>query len=137
MIDRRTLLTALPASTLALTTVASSAPVDPVVTLYREWLAARAEWVALSNIPGNEDFDWPESLAAEDRSHELMLQLVELTPTTIEGMAGLAHILWYIGGPVFSPHTEDYEEEIQEPTKKAMLAIWRAASGKHEAPPVA
>lgn len=136
MINRRTMLAALPASTFALGAAASSAPVDPVVSLYREWLAARAEWNALSNMPGNEDFDWPESIAAEDRAFELMFKMVELTPTTIEGIAAMMHILWDLEGPALRPDQPEYDEEMTEPGNKAMFAIWRAASSQAGPPSI-
>jgi hypothetical protein len=134
MMNRRTMLAALPVSTFALAGAASPTPADPVVSLYHEWLAARAEWAVLSDIPGNEDFDLPESIAAMDRWHELMHQMLELTPSTIEGIAAMMHILWDIAGPAFRPDLPEFIEEMDAPRNKAMFAIWRAASGRSGPP---
>lgn len=137
MIDRRTLLTALPASTLALATAASSTPSDPILEHYREWLSAKNEWERLSNIPGNEDWDWPESIEAEKRGDAALAAIIELTPSSLEGIAAMAHILWYLEGPEFRAGTPDHDEELTWKGNRAMLAIWRAASGKAGTPSVA
>lgn len=137
MVDRRTLLTALPASSLALAIPTQASTADPIVSLYRDWLAATAEWRRLADIPGNEDFDWPESIAAENRAHAALLAMVELTPTTVEGIAALSHILWSLKGPAFRTDHPEYAVQCQEPSKKALLALWRATSGRSDHPPVA
>lgn len=137
MIDRRTLLTALPASTLALATAVSSSPSDPILKHYDEWLSAKNEWERLSNIPGNEDWEWPESIEAEKRADAALDAIIELTPSSLEGIAAMTHILWYLEGPVMRPGTPDHDEELTWKGNRAMLAIWRAASGKAGTPPVA
>lgn len=135
MMNRRALLAALPASGLALATPADASANDPILPLYHEWIAAMREWVRLMDMPGNEDFDWPESIAANNRADHAMFAMIELTPTSVEGLAALSHVMWYLSGPCFRPDQPEYEEQCEEPAKKAMLAIWRAASGEADHPP--
>lgn len=134
MIDRRTFIAALPVSGCAMAASASPAQADPILALYHQWREANAEWVKLINMPGNEDFDWPESLAAERRADRAMEAMLKLTPTTVEGIAALTHVLWYLTGPAYTPDHPDYAEQCQEPANRAILAIWRAASSSSERP---
>lgn len=126
MINRRNLITALtisPALTLSTVQGASASPSDPILPLYREWLDARAEWKRVSYLPGNENFDLPESVEADKRENAALAALVEATPTTLEGMAALIHVLWYFEDPIIG------ETDPEDPVKKAILGLWRATTG--------
>lgn len=128
--SRRTLLAALPASTLALAPAASSTPSDPILEHYREWLDANREWKQLSDMPGNEDWKWPESIEAEKRGDKALEAMIELTPTSLEGIAAMVHVLWYLEGPASRPELPGFEDEMTMHGNKAMFALWRAASGR-------
>lgn len=130
--NRRTLLTALtaaPALTLSTVQGASASPSDPILVHYREWLDARAEWKRLSVLPGNENFDFPESLEQDDREDAALGAMVELTPTTPEGFAALLHVLWYFEVPDVDRNVPEYAEEVEDPVHKAILGLWRATTG--------
>lgn len=129
VVSRRALLAALPASTLALATVASSTPSDPILEHYKEWLGATAEWNRLSSMPGNEDWKWPASIEAERKADAALDAMVELTPSSLAGIAAMAHILWVLEGPVMAPGGEDHAEEMTWKGNRAILAIWQAATG--------
>lgn len=134
MINRRTLLAALPVSGLAAALPAQASLTDPVVPLYHEWLAARAEWERLSEIPGNEDFDSPESIVADQRADAALDAMIELTPTSAEGVAALVHVLWHLKGPCFRADRPEYLEECEYPRNKALISLWRATSGRSDHP---
>ena len=129
MIDRRTLLAALPASTLALAPAASSTPSDPILEHYREWLDARAECKRLIYAPGNEDLNSPELKAAEAREDAALDAMIELTPTTKEGMAAFLHIVWYFEVQEAERQLPEYAEQVEDPMHKAILGLWRATTG--------
>jgi hypothetical protein len=128
MINRRTMLAALPASTFALAPAASSTPTDPILEHYREWLAARAEWKRVSYLPGNENFDLPESIEADKREDAALSALLEHTPVTLEGMAALVHVLWYLDDPVIG------DPDLESHVAKATLGLWRATTGRSDIP---
>ena len=137
MMNRRTLLTALPASSFFIATPAQASITDPVVPLYHEWLAANAEWKRLGEIPGNEDFDSPESIRAEHRADAALYAMIELTPTSAEGMAALVHVLWSLEGPCFRADQPEYLAECEYPGNKVLFSLWRATSGRSEHPKMA
>lgn len=128
--SRRAFSTALPASvvTLTLPAVASQEP-DPVVMLYREWLEIRREWRELTDLPGNGNFDDPRSLAAEAREDAAAEQMMRLKPTSLEGVAAMAALAWaYIEPGHLDP--KEYQKGIQTNDCRAVLAIWKACTGK-------
>lgn len=104
---------------------------DPIMPVYREWCAARIEWDRYADLPGNEDWDSPESLAAQAREDAAFWTIVhELTPVTVAGIGALAHVLWSIAGPCFDRDIEGELPEFEAPEDVLMLKIWRAASGE-------
>lgn len=127
---RRTLLTALPAATAALTLspAAAASDPDPVVALYREWLDARRAWRELADLPGNEDWDDPRSLAAEERETLAENRMLETVPTTIEGIGALVALSWAYGQPV-STDPEKYAQEASHIELRALMAAWKACTG--------
>jgi hypothetical protein len=130
-ISRRAVLSALPASGVALALPAAAAPAetDPILSLYREWVAALEERLRLVALPGNENQDSPECEAAFERQWAIHDKIIEMTPTSAAGIAAMAHLLFYQAGPVFKEGSPDYEMEMQHPENKMILAIWRAATG--------
>ncbi|ARO13369.1 hypothetical protein BVG79_00007 [Ketogulonicigenium robustum] len=107
----------------------SDAEDDPIVPLYREWAKAREEFFALADLPGNEDWDWPESVDADARENAAFWKMIELTPTSLAGIAALTHVLWTLDGPTAIEGSSDRKEEANHPNCKIMRAIWRATSG--------
>ena len=137
---RRALLAAAPAAALpiaatALPALTSSAAGDPIVPLYHEWLAARAEWNRLARMPGNEEWKWPESLAAEDREEEALRQIAALVPASREGLAAVAHLLWSEVGPSHVETSPEYQKQCAEPASMMIAALWRLATGLDGTPP--
>lgn len=129
MMNRSAVLAALHTSTLALAGGANANPTDPILEHYREWLDARAEWKRLSVLPGNENFDFPESLEQDNREDAALAAMVELTPTTPEGVAALLHVLWYFEVPDLDRNVLEYAEVVKDPAHKAILGLWRATTG--------
>lgn len=116
--------------------VSAAEPEDPILPLYREWMAARIEWCRLSDLPGNGNWDSPESIAAEAREDAAFSAMVDMTPTGMAGIAALAVVLWDWSGPCSVPLDEAaFREQCDEPSNKLILAIWRAASGRNGLPP--
>ncbi|MEB3417026.1 hypothetical protein ACFSDD_04410 [Salipiger marinus] len=129
-LSRRALLTALPASTaaLAVPSIAPAAPEDPMMPLYRQWMEARRDWLALVTAPGNENWDDPRSLEARDREHAAEAGMLTLTATSLEGIGALAALTWdYISPACIDP--VEFAERAQSLECRAVMAIWRACTG--------
>ncbi len=133
-LSRRTLLTMLPATAAALAFPASACPFDPILPLYREWCASRAEWLRLADMPGNGDWDFPESIAAEKRENAAYDAMIDLTPVSPEGIAALVHILWDTKGPSAHEASPHFPEQYDRPGNKLIRAIWRGVGGQGEYP---
>lgn len=129
--SRRALLTALPASTaaLAVPSIASATPEDPIMPLYRQWMEARRDWLALATAPGNENWDDPRSLAARDREHAAEAGMLALTATSLEGIGALAALTWDYISPASTDPLE-FAERAQCLECRAVMAIWRACTGR-------
>lgn len=136
--ERRALLTALPIAgvALALPNLAVAAePEDPVLAVFREWVAARQEGWRCMDLPGNGNLDRPESVAAQQREDAAFWRLLEMTPTSLAGIAALATLLWDLEGPHVIEAHPDFAEMCEQPSRKLIRAIYRAASGKDALPP--
>ena len=112
----------------------ASEPEDPILPLYREWWAARREWYRYAFLPGNGNFDRPESVAADARIDAAFYAMLETTPTTMEGIAALITVWWNLEGPMVLDG-EEYRKACNEPGNKLIRAIYRAASGTDRNPP--
>lgn len=106
-----------------------SSPADPILPLYEEWLATRREWQRLSELPGNEDWDDPRSKAAEKREMILEDQMLQLRPTTLEGVGALAALAWAYINPGQLDPDECYD-------CRTIVAIWQACTGKEGYPEI-
>lgn len=136
--SRRDLLLTLPAASMSLalpTIVASDEPKDPILDIYRQWADARANWLRLAALPENGNFDMPESLEAAEQKQAAFSKMIEMTPISTAGIAALVHVLWDLEGPCVSPEHENYQEQVNAPNCKLMLAVWRAAVGQKDIPP--
>ena len=109
--------------------------VDPVLPLYRRWLEARRLCLRLADLPGNGNYDAPESKEAEALESEAFSAMIDLTPNSMAGTAAIAHVLWDLDGPSVSPENPEYDERTNDPNNKQIRAIWRAASGQNGLPP--
>lgn len=120
---------------LAVPHLAQASTPDPLVPLYREWLSARREWRALSDLPGNEDWDDPRSIAAELRENRAAAQMLDIEPSSPEGIAALVALAWYYVHPgTLDPEEFAFQAETIE--CRALTAIWRACTGKDGYPEV-
>lgn len=129
-LSRRSLLAAMPAAGASFAFTASAeASTDPILPFYHQWREAWADWNRLANIPGNEDWEWPESLAAEERAEDALRKMAALTPTTREGIAACAHAVWHLIGPDSASWAPDFQRELELPEFKLLASIWRAADG--------
>ena len=129
--SRRALLKGLPVASAALmlpSAAPASAP-DPVVAHYYDWLNARREWRALSELPGTEKLDTPETRDAGAREDRAELGMLSNAPTSPEGIAALIALAWVYLRPHPSDHTA-YAELSQSPDCGPLLAIWRACTGR-------
>ncbi|WP_065324589.1 hypothetical protein [Tritonibacter mobilis] len=107
-----------------------SAAIDPVVPLYRDWCRARRDWLAVSEEPGNEDWDSAESKEAESRWHTAFREMLKHTPCSNQGIAAFAHVLWEQAGPGSAEDTPEFIEECALPEAILIAGIWRAAGGE-------
>jgi hypothetical protein len=111
--------------------LAAQEPEDPIMPVYREWCAARIEWIKYAEVPGNENWDSPESLAAQEREDEAFWTMVnDMVPTSLAGIGALTHVLWSVAGPSFSRDRDGPAIELDDPKDILMLKIWQAASGE-------
>jgi len=110
---------------------------DPVLPVYREWAAARAAWSSLVGQLGDKrDWDSPECKAVEARETALFFELLDLTPTTMAGIAAMTHVMWDFMGPATRRDlVEEYAEECDQTENRLIRAIWRGASGRDGIPP--
>ena len=135
--SRRKFFCALPATCMPLASSATTDPkaIDPLTTLYQEWLLSRREWQALSELPNNGDWDDPRSRAAEAREMHLESQMLKLRPTTLEGVGTLAALAWaYINPGVRDP--EEYRRLALGHECRPIVAIWNACTGKDGYPEI-
>lgn len=115
------------------TAFAPPPPLDPVPPIYRAWCAARAD---VNRILGD-DPDQPETdefraaCAREDAAFENILRV---EPTTMEGFAAAAHVLWDTDGPDAIEGSEAWDEQCTAPASRMLATIWRAASGRDGMP---
>ncbi|OLS46496.1 hypothetical protein BV509_20495 [Rhodovulum sulfidophilum] len=98
------------------------------MALYHEWLSARREWRELAELPGNEDWTDPRSLAAEARESEAEDMMVALKPTSLEGIAALTALAWILVSPG-NPNAEGFETAAQSYDCRVIASIWRACTG--------
>ena len=109
---------------------------DPVLSVYREWAAARAEWARMVEASENHDWETPECEAVEERETALFFELLDLTPTTMAGIAAMTHVMWDFMGPATRCDlAEEYAEECDQTENRLIRAIWRGASGRDGIPP--
>ncbi|MCE8548312.1 hypothetical protein KBY25_21065 [Ruegeria pomeroyi] len=129
--SRRAILSALPASGVALTApqLAQAQTHDPILPLYQEWLDARGEWRELADLPGNGNWDDPRSAAAAAREDVAEQQMFTLQPTTLEGIGALAAVAWcYVKPDCTDP--EEFAELAKSYDCRAVMAIWKACTGQ-------
>lgn len=122
-------------STQPLTELEKDGARDPLVALYREWLDARRKWRELSDLPGNENWDDPRSLAAEAREYAAEDQMLAVAPTSLEGIAALAALAWFYARPLCTD-PEEFAERAKSQDSRALMAIWRACTGRDGYPEV-
>lgn len=110
---------------------------DPVLPLFREWVAARRTWYDRIEGPdGDDTWSLPDTKDASAQENTAYNALLHTTPTTLAGIAALAVVLWDLashdippGVPIEALHLPD------EPALRLIAAIWRAASGRDGFPP--
>lgn len=133
--QRRSFLTSASVSlgAVALPLAAKAKGADPMIAVFEEWLEARRTWLALANLPGNENWDDPRSLEASKREYCAENRMLELTPTSLEGIAALAVLAWQYVCPA-STDPEEFAVEAAQNECRALIAIWRACSGREGYP---
>lgn len=100
---------------------------DPVLRVYRELIAARREWCGAGARSG---WDSDAAEAASSREDALLYAIADMTPTSMAGIAAVAAVLWDLAGPGLAEGSELFNEDVEQPNNKLIIAIWRAASGK-------
>lgn len=133
-ISRRALLATLPATGAALAFPASASADDPTLTLYHDYLKADRDWHIASELPGNGNYDFPESLDAESRKFRAIDRMAETTPSSMAGLAALVHVFWREYGPVGTCGSELYDFEIDRSENRLLASLWRGASGESGVP---
>lgn len=123
------------AAGVALPAIAAMEDEDPVLPVYRQWVAARREWYRCMELPDAEDWDDPRCLAASEREAEAYEAMIDMTPVSLAGVAALVHVLWDTAGPDVLPDHEDYPALMERVEIKLMCALWRGASGQKGLPP--
>lgn len=100
---------------------------DPILPLYREWWDGMTEWYRIIRAPGYKG-ETPESVKAWRRWINAGDAIRDMTPTSMAGIAALAHVFWEFLGSAS-------DEAELDPEFKPVVLIWRAASGKDGWPP--
>lgn len=127
---RRAVLKAGPAVVVA--PAALAAPQDPILPLYRQWREAHEAWKARVNT---HDWEGPEMTALAEREEAAFNLMIDMTPTSLAGIAALAHVMWSWTA-LWAEGTEEREAEIDSCENLMLAAIWRAASGEVGVPPI-
>lgn len=138
-ITRRSILKAAPAlAAVAAAPVALAAvPVeDPVLAPYRRWSESRSAWTALMDADLTKPEQSPDVRALMDVELTAFWEITKLTPTTMAGVAAVAHVLWAIDGPSLVTSHPGHEEELRNPEHVLKAAIWRCASGQADVPEI-
>ena len=136
-LTRRKMLMTLPVvgTAFAIPSMAKAETEDPILPLYRQWVAARKEWCRYADLPESGNWDMPETKAAESKEDAAFWAMIEMTPISMAGIAALIHVLWDLDGPSVVSDHENYSELSDHPNCKLMRAIWRGASGRNGLPP--
>lgn len=134
-INRRSILKAAPAAVVtAVAPIALGAmPVeDPVLPVYRRWRDNHEAWLEILERPENrrmDSDDIPGANALHDARERAFSELLGMTPTSLEGVAAISHVLWVEDGPSYVEGHPDHVEEMKAPEMKLKAAMWRAISG--------
>lgn len=107
---------------------------DPILQLYSDWCAAEAELKRIANLSGDGRMETPEAEAAIERESSAFEDLIKMTPTSVSGLAALAHALWSVEGPGAPEDTPLFVEQASQPGPQLIAAIWRSATGKNGFP---
>jgi len=99
---------------------------DPILPLYRKWLAARAEWNRLAEFERDET---PEGEAHWNATFEASDQMQELTPVSPQGIAAIVHVYWYLEGPQCARWSESYKEQCEYDGNQLLLRVFSAVTG--------
>jgi hypothetical protein len=102
---------------------------DPIVPLYSEWCAHRAEWHRLNNLPENDGRQTLELDVAEKREFQCYEAMASVTPSSMAGIAALAHVQWAYEGPSVAQSHPQYQCECEQPENQIIASIWRSATG--------
>lgn len=108
--------------------VATIKTADPIMPFYSEWRAASRELDRLAGMPGSRGADSPEYLAAEVRMYDAQAKIADRIPTSLEGIATQAHVLWSIIGPDSPAGTPASAGGGKMDDAKLITGIWLAAS---------
>lgn len=100
---------------------------DPSLSYFRQWIEARKTCIILSARPGGDNFDRPETIAAELQQYEALDAMLATTPSTVEGIAALAEVLYWLAGPEAPAGSPEYADQCKEPAARLIMAIWRGA----------
>lgn len=103
---------------------------------YRLWAQAKRDWYRLSEVPGNEDWDCPESLDADRRQDAAFDAMMAIPARTMEGIAVLAALIWDCNGPDALVSHPEYAVQAAWHENRPTLALWRCATGRDDHPPL-
>lgn len=108
---------------------------DPVLPIYREWCAANAEWSGVVREAGDDYESLPDTSEVEARFYAASDRILACpAPTTLAGIAALAHLLWDYEGPGAPSDGPEYAKQCGQTGNKLIATIWRAASGQDGLP---
>lgn len=128
--SRRAFVCALPALA---TTPALALPQNPseCIDSHPEWLAqwqaARARWRVLAKLPGNENWDAPESIECDRIQSAMERQLETVPATTLEGAC--ACMEWVLEEASVSEWLYQGHREAIENAHRAILHVMANSSG--------
>ena len=138
-LDRRAMLTAAPASiaVMALPSMAGATQgEDPILSHYQEWCEAKAEWFRWSDAPGNGNWDFPESIRAEEREDAAFNAMMRTPALTMDGIAALVHVIWSVIAPACRADTPEFVEACERYELRPVLWLWQNVTGSGSPPPI-
>lgn len=122
-VTRRTVLASLPMAGLAPAAMAADGDAE-LLRHYREYLDAIAACDGLAEADKEQSPEMKQHHFCKVSALDAMTALV---PSTIAGIAAVAHVLWLEHGPVYLPGTEMHVIEMARPEYRLMRSLLEGA----------
>lgn len=102
---------------------------------FLDWKAARKDFETSLTLPGSDNFDLPETIAAEEREADAQKRILWSRPTTLRGMEPLAYLLWDYFKPHAAPYgSPEFEAAMEDEGLQVVARIWQVVMNRFDQP---